>query len=266
MSNAQALQTADTGKEVARAQLNTLKTSLYPGASDQSIQMVLDYCVARKLDPLKKPCHIVPMRVKVNGEWAWRDTVMPGIYELRTTAMRTGLYIGQDEPEFGDDLEFKGVTVPSYVKIRVHRLHKETGEVGAFTGVARFSEYAGTTKDGSLNDRWSKAPYQMLEKCAEAAALRKAFPDELGGEHSAEEMIEQTSYRTIDDTGKPETAAPQATSDGKTATEKQVSLLQTKLNQKDLSAEALCKAFNIEALTAMPFASVNDALTWIAEQ
>jgi hypothetical protein len=57
----------------------------------------------------------------------------------------------------------------------------------------RFSECAGTRKDKQtgkfyLNDRWSTAKQQMLTKCTEAAALREAFPDELGGTHTAEEM------------------------------------------------------------------------------
>jgi len=69
-----------------------------------------------------------------------------------------------------------------------------------------------------------------------------------------------------DDSGKPHTSAPQSTSDGKVATEKQVNLLRTKLDQKELSAEDLCKHFQIGALTELPFASVNNALAWIAEQ
>lgn len=69
---------------INEAQWRTLM-NLFPGAKGPSVLMVWDYCVARTLDPLKKPCHIVPM--DVNG--VWRDVVMPGIYELRTTAMRT---------------------------------------------------------------------------------------------------------------------------------------------------------------------------------
>jgi hypothetical protein len=52
-----------------------------------------------------------------------------------------------------------------------------------------------TKRNGEANARWSKAPVQMLTKCAEAAALREAFPDELGGQQTAEEMDGQ---RAID--------------------------------------------------------------------
>jgi hypothetical protein len=51
-----------------------------------------------------------------------------------------------------------------------------------------FSEVVATTRDGAANERWSKAPIQMLTKCTEAAGLREAFPEEFGGEHTAEEM------------------------------------------------------------------------------
>src|SRR3989304_9448197 len=84
---------------VTEAQWRTLCHSLYPGADPQSVLMVIDYCAARKLDPLKKPCHIVPMEVKdaTTGQYVWRDVVMPGIYEDRTTAPRPGEYPGQSE-------------------------------------------------------------------------------------------------------------------------------------------------------------------------
>ena len=56
-----------------------------------------------------------------------------------------------------------------------------------------FAEVVAVTKDKKTgeykaNSRWSRAPQQMLTKCAEAAGLREAFPDEIGGEQTAEEM------------------------------------------------------------------------------
>lgn len=42
---------------------NTLQNSIFPGAKDESILLAIDYCKARKMDILKKPCHIVPMSV-----------------------------------------------------------------------------------------------------------------------------------------------------------------------------------------------------------
>lgn len=170
------------------AQWRTLMGSLFPGARPESVLMVVDYCRARKLDPLKKPCHIVPMRVKdaKTGEWGWRDVVMPGIYEYRTTAMRTGQYAGHSQPEYGPMVEFAGVTAPEWCAMTIYR--RQGHERIEFPVRVYFREAAQTKQDGKANDRWSKAPIQMLTKVCEAAGLREAFPDEFGGEMTAEEM------------------------------------------------------------------------------
>src|SRR5690606_25456130 len=81
--------------------LNVLRNSLYPGASDASIKMVVSYCRAAGLDPMQKPVHIVPMwdsKASVT-----RDVVMPGIGLYRTQAARSGQLAGISEPEFGPD-------------------------------------------------------------------------------------------------------------------------------------------------------------------
>ena len=183
---------------ITEPQWRTLANNLYPGADSNSVLMVWDYCVARKLDPLKKPCHIVPMRVKdsKSGDYVWRDVVMPGIYEYRTTATRTGFYLGHTKPQYGPIVEHLGVKAPEWCDFTVYRWNPEAKMRAEFPVQIKFAECAATTKDkktGELyvNDRWSKAPQQMLTKCAEAAALREAFPDELGGTHTADEMIGQ---------------------------------------------------------------------------
>jgi phage recombination protein Bet len=185
-------------RNINEAQWRTLTKNLFPGADPQSVLMVVDYCVARRLDPLKKPCHIVPMRVKDSrsGEWGWRDVVMPGIYEYRTTAQRTGEYLGRSKPEYGPVSDFEGVKAPEWCEMTIYRYHRHAeGSRIEFPVRRYFSEVVGLTKEGKVNDRWSRAPIQMLEKCTEAAGLREAFPDEFGGEQTAEEMDGQ---RVID--------------------------------------------------------------------
>lgn len=184
-----------TRRGITEAQWRTLMNNLYPGASAESVIMVWDYCAARKLDPLKKPCHIVPMQVKdaKTGNYGWRDVIMAGIYEYRTTATRTGLYLGHSKPEYGPVEDFFGIKAPEYCELTVFRWSKEAKQRIEFPVRIYFSECAATKRDKktgevSLNDRWTKAPIQMLTKCTEAAALREGFPDELGGTHTAEEM------------------------------------------------------------------------------
>lgn len=179
---------------------DALTTSIYPGAKPESIIMVYQYCKARQLDPLKKPVHIVPMSVKnaVNGRYEYRDVIMPGIQELRTTASRTGLMAGTDAPVFGelmevpvtDDPTVKDpvmLKAPESCTITVHRLDK-TGVPRAYVHIEFFDEAVARTKDGAINSMWRKRSRGQLAKCAEAGALRKAFPEELGGVYAAEEM------------------------------------------------------------------------------
>jgi phage recombination protein Bet len=190
-------------RDISNAQWHTLSRNLYPNAHAASVLMVIDYCLARNLDPLKKPCHIVPLSVKgTDGRYHTQDVVLPGIYELRTTAHRTGEYLGHARPEYGELAEIAGVMAPTYCDFTVYRWNEKAGLRAEFPVRTHFGEVVGTHYDKDakghvVNDRWKRAPIQMLTKCAEAAALRAAFPDELGGEMAAEEMDHQQG-RVID--------------------------------------------------------------------
>lgn len=166
-----------------------LQETIFPNASDASIIMAIDYCKVRNLDILKKPVHIVPIWNKEQKRYI--DTVWQGISELRTTAMRTGQYAGCDETIFGKDITQKvgdvEITFPEWAQVTVYRIIG--GQRVPFNGgKVRWLETVATTKEGSPNAMWKQRPYGQLEKCAEAAALRKAFPEELGNEYAAEEM------------------------------------------------------------------------------
>ena len=183
-------QTALKERNIDLAVWSTLQNSVFPGAKDESIILAVDYCKASKLDILKKPCHIVPMNVTdaKTGNKQWRDVIMPGIYEQRITAFRTGQMAGQDDPVFGEIISFNGMDAPEWCRVTVYRFIN--GERCAFSHTEYFTEACATTKDGNLNSVWSKRPRGQLAKCAEAGALRKAFPDELGGVITADEVNE----------------------------------------------------------------------------
>jgi len=180
---------------ISEAQWRTMANNLFPGAKSESVIMVWDYCVARKLDPLKKPCHIVPMQVKDqrSGDYIWRDVVMPGIYEYRTTATRTGFYLGHSKPVYGPIVKHLNVEAPEYCELTIYRWNESAKLKAEYPVQVFFREVAATKKDKKtseyeINDRWSRAPVQMLTKCTEAAGLREAFPDELGGTQTSDEM------------------------------------------------------------------------------
>jgi len=159
-----------------------LLNSVFPDANPQSVLAAWDYCQARRLDILKKPVHIVPM--KVND--VWRDVIIPGIYELRATAQRTGQYVGQDAPAFGPIVTVLGIEVPEFCTVTVYRL--QHAERQAYSHTAYFAEECALKSGGEINSMWRKRRRGQLAKVAEAGALRKAFPEETGGEMAAEEM------------------------------------------------------------------------------
>lgn len=183
-------------RNISEFQWRTLMNNLFPGASGESVLMVWDYCLARKLDPMKKPCHIVLMKVKQGGDYVWRDVVLPGIYEYRTTAHRTGQYLGHSTPVYGEAFDCGGTTAPAFCELTVYRWNPVANTKAEFPVKVLFTEYV-AMKDGKPNQRWSKAPLQMLTKCAEAAGLREAFPDELGGVPTMEEMEGQLSDESV---------------------------------------------------------------------
>ena len=178
---------------------SAIGSSIFPGASDESKLLAYDYCKARGLDIMKKPCHIVPMSVKdaKSGKYEWRDVIMPGIAEARITAHRTAAYAGQDAPVFGPNVDVQigndMHTVPEYCTVTVYRM-MEGQRVGT-SHTEYFEEACGTVKSGDLNSMWTKRKRGQLAKCAEAGALRKAFPEEMGGLITAEEAETEAAMR-----------------------------------------------------------------------
>lgn len=194
--------------------IKTLGASLYPGAHADSIKLVLGYCRAQRLDPMQKPVHIVPMKVKSGKNdkgkdlYVDRDVVMPGIGLYRSQASRSGQHVGTSEPEFGglEVMEFNEtfwednqkrsrsarLEFPEWCKVTVRRL-LASGDIGEFTAVEYWLEnYATAGRDSSApNAMWKKRPRGQLAKCTEAQALRKAFP-EFGAAPTAEEMEGKT--------------------------------------------------------------------------
>ncbi|MDB5975198.1 MAG: bet [Nevskia sp.] len=220
--------------------VEVLQSSLYPGAQLQSIKLVLGYCKASGLDPMQKPVHIVPMKVstgqKDNNGWdikAMRDVIMPGVGLYRTQAARTQEYAGVSDPEFGPTktLSFKAerweddggrrvkrwvdetIEYPEWCRVSVKRL--VGGIVCDFPAREYWLEnYASKGDSGEPNAMWKKRPIGQIAKCAEAQALRKAFPEQTGSQPTAEEMegkdlmIEDQSGQPH--AGKPAVAMPQA--------------------------------------------------------
>jgi phage recombination protein Bet len=198
--------------------------------------MALSYCKRRKLDVFKRVVHIVSVwdSKARDGKGGYVESVWPGIAELRTTAHRTSSYAGCDATVFGPTIEhtFEDkvgrddkeriekyiVRFPEWAQITVYR-HLHGKRVG-FPGprVLWMETYATVGKSIIPNEMWRKRSSGQLEKCAEAAALRKAFPEELGNEIAYEELREIEDL-TVTVPPRPTTASVQLAMDAKTAAE-----------------------------------------------
>jgi phage recombination protein Bet len=203
---------------VDKAAWKALVEAIFPNAtSTESVILALSYCRARKLDPFKRNVHIVPIWNKELRRYI--DTIWPGIGELRTTAFRTSEYAGRDDAAFGIDetRTFTGqagskgnkydvektVTFPQWAQVTVYRIVK--GQRVAFAGprVYWLETYATLGHDNDVpNEMWETRPRGQIEKCAEAAALRAAFPEEVGGDYIPEE-VQHATTPVIDGTAKP---------------------------------------------------------------
>jgi len=187
--------------EIGPTEWRVLVDQIFPAAkSVEAVMMALAYCRKRNLDIFKKPVHIVPMWS--SAKRAMVETVWPGIAEIRTTAARTGQYAGIDAVEFGPMVErtFSGqtggnnteivtkkVNYPEWASVVVYRI--TAGVKCAYHAKVYWEEtYATMGKSDVPNEMWGKRPRGQLDKCVEAAALRKAFPEELGNVYAAEEM------------------------------------------------------------------------------
>jgi phage recombination protein Bet len=164
--------------DFSNQQLEMIQHSVMPGANALEFDLFLNLCKAKRLDPLTKQIYAV----KVGGKWQ----TFASIDGLRVIAERSGNYGGQTEPYWcGPDGEWKEVWLsddpPSAAKVGVWK----RGYEHPTWGVATFKSYG----KGKSNN-WVSMPDVMLLKCAEALALRKAFPDDLSALYVREEFAE----------------------------------------------------------------------------
>lgn len=176
-----------------------LTDMIFPAAKTaEAIIMAKAYCDSLGLDIMRKPVHVVPIW---DGEKKrYVETVWLGIDYLRTIASRTNSYAGRDETVFGEEIthHFKALdkqdkvveefdlTFPEWAQVTVYRIVQ--GQRVPFPGPrVRWLETYASKKGGAPNSMWRRRTYGQLEKCAEAAALRTAFPEEVGDQWTAED-------------------------------------------------------------------------------
>lgn len=172
-----------------RKQIEVLRNSICKDATPEEFEVFLMACNKTQLDPFMRQIYAVPRKVK-NSEGAYIKTmtIQTGIDGYRLIAERTGLYAPGPEPTYSYDDQKNLVSATAYIK-------KQTrdGTWHTISASAYVDEYMQTytdkyTKEQKPSGMWATMPRTMLAKCAEAQALRRAFPAEMSGVYTKEEM------------------------------------------------------------------------------
>ena len=179
-------------EEWSAERVDLLARTVAKGATPDELELFLQVCRRTGLDPFARQIYAIKRKVKVEGtKDQWRDSLVfqTGIDGYRLIAERTGQYDGQDPVLWcGPDGKWADVwlsaDLPAAARVGVYR----KGVPRPFVAVALFCEYRQLTSAGGLTTMWESKGALMIGKCAEALALRKAFPQELSGVYTHEEM------------------------------------------------------------------------------
>ena len=205
----------DTGIEQYTLSEKDIKTlqeaSIIPaGTPAEQVMLFAKVCQERQLSPFSKQIYIIGRNAKQkDGSYKTMYTHQTSIDGYRSIAEKTGAYGGSDDYIFDDgktqfEMISEGKKKPMTATVTVYKIVK--GIRCAFTATARWEEYY-----NQYNPLWGKMPFNQLGKCAESAALRKAFPGSLGGIHTDNEHfhdeIKDDQQAAANENGKAKPAA-----------------------------------------------------------
>lgn len=169
-----------------REQVELLKRTIAKDCTDDELHLLIAISGRLGLDPFAKQIYAIP-RGRGDNRSVTYQTSIDG---FRLQAQRSGKVRGIRGPMWcGEDGQWRDVWLsptehPWAAKVEV--IHADFAE--PVVAVARWDAYVQTNADGRPNNFWSRMGDLMLGKCAESLALRRAFPAELSGIYTDDEM------------------------------------------------------------------------------
>jgi len=180
------LQKHDENHNDLDSKKDLIKSVFFKGCSNDEVELFLHVCKKTGLDPMMK--QIYPVKRWSSAEKKEVMTCQTSIDGFRLIAERTGRYCPGKEATHIYDEDGELVSATTYVKKMT--MDGTWHEVAA---TAFYAEYVQKTKEGKVTQFWERMPHVMLAKCAESLALRKAFPADLSGLYTSEEMSQSTT-------------------------------------------------------------------------
>lgn len=194
-------------REFKPEEVALIHRTMMEGASKDDVALFVATCERTGLDPFARQIMPSSRNTRKGSDWVTTWTWLVTIDGLRKIAVDSGEYEGQEGPYWcGDDGAWKEIWVkgnPFAAKVIVHRKGFRTG----LAGIAKYDSYVQKTREGKPNQVWSNLGDHMLAKCAEALALRKAFPNEMAGLYTQDEMAQAGFESPKSEEAKPATPA-----------------------------------------------------------